>query len=174
MKHQKELSTERIFQDNWGSIEVLKLSCNNDHFESYAFVKRPSAVVIVPYCDTQVLLVAQQRLPVGCVTWELPSGGIENGESPEMAAARELEEETGMVGETFELLSDLYEAPAYSTVKLFIFKVAIVTIGSVNHSTKEISNFRWFDSTGIRENILREGKTDAATVSALGLAGFLR
>lgn len=41
---------------------------------------------------TQVLLIERRDLPV----WVLPGGGIEAGESPEEAAVREVEEETGL------------------------------------------------------------------------------
>lgn len=36
--------------------------------------------------------------------WTLPGGGIEHGEHPRDAAIRELREETGLFGETLELL----------------------------------------------------------------------
>lgn len=36
--------------------------------------------------------------------WTLPGGGIEHAEDPRHAAIRELEEETGLIGEVIELL----------------------------------------------------------------------
>lgn len=56
------------------------------------------AVVIVAIYDGHVLLVEQYRVPVGGRCLELPAGlvGDENdGEAIEVAAIRELEEETG-------------------------------------------------------------------------------
>jgi 8-oxo-dGTP diphosphatase len=37
--------------------------------------------------------------------WTLPGGGVEFGEHPEAAAVRELHEETGLLGQTTELLA---------------------------------------------------------------------
>lgn len=36
--------------------------------------------------------------------WTLPGGGLDHGEDPRHAAVRELEEETGLIGEVVELL----------------------------------------------------------------------
>lgn len=50
-----------------------------------------SAVIFNPQ-KTSVLLLKRRDIPV----WVLPGGGIEEGESPEEAALREAEEETGL------------------------------------------------------------------------------
>ena len=55
-----------------------------------------------PTLDT--LLVEQFRPPVGRATLEFPAGLIDEGETPEQAALRELREETGYVGEACRTL----------------------------------------------------------------------
>jgi len=52
-----------------------------------------------------IALVEQYRYTVDAVTVEFPMGGIEEGESPEDAARRELLEEADCSAERFELLS---------------------------------------------------------------------
>lgn len=55
----------------------------------------------------EMVLVKQYRLVVDRDTFELPSGHVDPGESAEVAARRELLEETGMSAPTLELLGVL-------------------------------------------------------------------
>lgn len=46
--------------------------------------------------------------------WQLPQGGIDDDESPEQAAWRELEEETGLSSEHVRLIAEFPEWTAYA------------------------------------------------------------
>lgn len=63
----------------------------------YLYLESPSqAVATLPLTgDGRVILIRQYRHPVGRIIYDLPAGRLEPGESPQEAAARELEEETG-------------------------------------------------------------------------------
>jgi 8-oxo-dGTP pyrophosphatase MutT (NUDIX family) len=73
----------------------------------YSIRTRDYVTVVAVTDDNRFLLVRQFRPAVGRTTLELPSGHVENGETPESAARKELLEETGYVAETFECLGDL-------------------------------------------------------------------
>jgi 8-oxo-dGTP diphosphatase len=49
------------------------------------------SVACILFKDSKILLIKRRDIPV----WVLPGGGIDTGESPENAACREMEEETG-------------------------------------------------------------------------------
>ena len=49
--------------------------------------------------ESRVLLARLSAIEVDVGAWTLPGGGIQFGEHPDAAAVRELEEETGYVGE---------------------------------------------------------------------------
>jgi ADP-ribose pyrophosphatase len=52
---------------------------------------------MLPFADDDtVLLVRQWRYPLGRATWEMPTGAMHPGETPEAAVQRELAEETGV------------------------------------------------------------------------------
>jgi ADP-ribose pyrophosphatase len=52
---------------------------------------------------------------------ELPAGTLNNNETPEECALRELEEETGYRAHKIEKLGSFYLAPGYSTEKIHAF-----------------------------------------------------
>lgn len=73
-----------------------------------------NAAVIVAIDDGHVLLVEQYRHPLKAPCLELPAGLVgddEEGEPVEIAAARELEEETGYHAEKIELIGRFASSP---------------------------------------------------------------
>lgn len=68
--------------------------------------------VIALTADHQLVLVRQFRYGIDEFSLEIPGGIIEHGESPLIAGARELEEETGFSGTPARLLGTVHPNPA--------------------------------------------------------------
>lgn len=64
--------------------------------------------------SARIVLIRQFRPPAGRMVYEFPAGLIDEGESPEQAAVRELLEETGYVPERVTVYPGAYTTPGLS------------------------------------------------------------
>lgn len=79
-------------------------------------------VNIIPVTrDDRVVLVRQYRAGIDDVTLELPGGMVDRGEDPQLAATRELEEETGYRPAKVVPLGWCHPNPAIQTNKCFSY-----------------------------------------------------
>jgi ADP-ribose pyrophosphatase len=85
-------------------------------------VRHPGGAAVVPlFGDGTVAFVSQYRHPTRRYVLELPAGKIDPGESPAATAARELEEELGVVAGRLEPLSEFYTTPGFCAERLWVF-----------------------------------------------------
>ena len=76
--------------------------------------------------DDNVLLVHQWRTPAAQVLLEIPAGTLDVNasgltEDPDLAARRELEEETGYRAETWQKLAEFWTAPGFASEKMHLY-----------------------------------------------------
>lgn len=80
------------------------------------------AAIIMPITkDGEFIMIREPRTPVGITVLAFPAGMIEEGETPEEGAIRELEEETGYHAGYIKKLKEVYPAIGYSNEKTIIF-----------------------------------------------------
>ena len=85
-------------------------------------VHHPGSAVIVPvFNDGTIGLVRQYRHPAVRYLIEVPAGTLNRGEVPEEGAARELEEELGVVAGRLEKLSEFFVSPGFCEEKMWIY-----------------------------------------------------
>jgi ADP-ribose pyrophosphatase len=86
------------------------------------FLDHPGAVGVVPFVDRRtIVMVRQYRHPVGEVTWELPAGKLDPGESVLTCLKRELREETGYGARRFTPLIRYWPTPAFANELLHLY-----------------------------------------------------
>ena len=91
---------------------------------TYGVVHCGDCVGVLPFVDAErVLMVRQHRFIADRWTWEMPTGGVHDGETVEQAAQRELAEEAGVHAGVLEPLG------SYHTSKSSIDETAHLFIG---------------------------------------------
>jgi len=87
-------------------------------------VRHPGSVILLPLVDeTHIVLIRQYRYALERWIWELPAGGLEPGEDPAAAAARECEEEIGLVPATVEFAGSWYPTPGFCTEAMSFYRL---------------------------------------------------
>ena len=119
--------------------------------------------------NRELVLVSQYRAGNDDITLELPGGGIEEGESAEQSAFRELREETGFFGENSMLLSSCFANPAIQTTRVYFYLI---------RNCRKLYNTQFDVAEDLRTHLLPLDKLDEVIdqgtfQSGITLAGVL-
>jgi ADP-ribose pyrophosphatase len=86
-----------VYENPWIAVDEDLVELPTGATTTYGVVRCGECVGMLPFVDdSHVLLVQQWRYVAGRTTWEMPTGGVHDGETAEEAAQRELAEEAGV------------------------------------------------------------------------------
>lgn len=119
MKRNAQISSSKLYSGKI-SIRLDKYYLDNKIIEK-EIVEHSDSVGIIAMDDKQnIFLVEQFRIAARKSLLEIPAGKIEKGETPKVAALREMNEEIGYTG-NLRSLFQCYLAPGYDTEKMYFF-----------------------------------------------------
>lgn len=115
LPHEERLSSRRAYDGRMLHIRADDVRMPSGRKTVREVVEHPGSVIVLPVTvDDDVLFVRQYRYAVDERVIELPAGLVDEGEAPEVAARRELVEETGYEAGEVTLLGAAYVSPGYS------------------------------------------------------------
>jgi ADP-ribose diphosphatase len=184
----KTISTERHFADR--NLEVVTDRVQTPARPAprdWTIVHRKPAVVIAPMTpDGKIILIRQERIPIGQAIWEMPSGQIDDHNADENkikdTALRELREETGYELRPNDDLISLgyyFSSPGFTDERGYFFLAGPVQPcpgGPDRDEGESILDCREFSSEEIRRMIAVNEIRDANTLgicARLAARGFL-
>ena len=114
LRRWERLSSEKLVETPYFALRSDRLRLPDGAIkEPYYVIERPDAAIVFPLTESgEVVLVRQYRPAIGRVELGLPAGLVEEGEEPEKAARRELQEETGYSGGEWEALGAVASSPS--------------------------------------------------------------
>ena len=131
-------------------------------------ITHPGSVVVLPVLpDRRILLIQQYRHAAKQYLWELVAGRMDRGETPKVAAARELVEETGYRAERLRIFLDVFPTPGFLEERMFILLAEGLTAGEAQPEEDEKIISRAYNRKQLEE-MIRGGKLrDAKSVAGI-------
>lgn len=131
-RHGREevLESRRVFDGRLLRVDVERVRLPDGSTAEREVVRHPGAAAVLPVFTggseegspgPSVLLVRQYRHAAGRSMWEIPAGTLEPGEDPRACAARELEEEAGLVAGELTLLGAVHTSPGFTDERVHLF-----------------------------------------------------
>ena len=165
------IKSEVLMKGRAFSIRRDTLKTPGAHETKFEIIEHGGSVVIIPVDEQgNILLVRQYRHAAGQDLLELPAGTLDDDEAPEVCAAREIREETGMAAGKLTKLGDFYLAPGYSTEFMHVY---LATDLSFNPLEADVDEFLSVETVPVAEVIQRAERgeiPDAKSLAALFLA----
>ncbi|QPC81637.1 NUDIX hydrolase [Phototrophicus methaneseepsis] len=135
---EKILGSTRVYDGKLVKVDKLTVQLPDNATALREVVQHPGAVAIVPIdAENNVLLVRQFRIAANKSLLEIPAGTLEPGEQPDLAAVREMREETGYHPGQIQPIGGIYAAPGYTTEYIHLYYATDLTESPLDQDEDE-------------------------------------
>jgi ADP-ribose pyrophosphatase len=172
------VGSRTVHRGHYLEVRVDEIVTPDGRHSSRDIVGHPGAVAIVAIDDEdRVLMVRQFRLAAGRTLLEIPAGTLDRGddgslEDPDLAARRELEEETGFRAATWQSLGAFWTAPGFATELMHLYLARdlepahVDRLGPDEDERLELEHVPWRAAVAMTE--------DGRVADAKSIVGLLR
>jgi ADP-ribose pyrophosphatase len=172
----KTLSSRLVYENPWTRVREDIAEMPNGKTTLYGVVETGEAVGIVPFVDQDHLMMVRQYRYVFQEDhrWEIPTGGVYQGENLLDAAHRELQEEIGYDA------SDLQHIHTFFSSKSIVYEIAHIYTGRNLHQVHSVPDetefleIEVFPFDTVLEMVVESEIRDAMTVIGILMADRLR
>lgn len=138
-KQAELLGSSRVFGGRVVDLWLERVRLPNGAETELEVVRHVGGAAALPVLENgDVVLVRQYRHATGEWLLEVPAGKVKAGETPELVARRELEEETGLCAKRMEPLGYIWTTPGFSDERIHLFVATGLEPGQQKLSPSEV------------------------------------
>lgn len=163
---EKKLNSKTIYSGKIVKLELDEVELPDGKTSYRECVRHSGGASVLLVKEGKVLLVKQFRYLYGKPIYEIPAGKLNDAEDPRIAAARELEEETGFRAELSHLL-DIYPTPGYTDEIIHVYFAEKFEVTKQKLDDGEFLNYCFIDIDTVLKMIDSGEIKDAKTIIAV-------
>jgi 8-oxo-dGTP pyrophosphatase MutT (NUDIX family) len=140
----RTVGAREIYRNPWLSVTEYAVIRPDGQPGIYGVVDPgDNATVVALDEQLRLLLLRDFVYPLQTWAWALPSGMVEAGEAPDLAAARELREEGGLVAARWDELGAFWTTPGIAAQTSHLFLARDLTPVAAQPEPTEVITRRW-------------------------------
>lgn len=162
------MEPRQIYKGRVVDLRLEEVTLPNRVTVTLELVRHPGAAAVVAlHDDDSVTLVYQYRYAAGGFIWEIPAGKLDGDEEPARCAARELQEETGLLAADLRQVGTIFTAPGFCDERIHLFVARRLSPTAQRLETDEVLSVKRVPiERALR--MIRDGEIqDAKTIAGL-------
>jgi 8-oxo-dGTP pyrophosphatase MutT (NUDIX family) len=162
------LSSREVYDNPWIGVTEHQVINPSGGRGIYGVVHFHNiAVGVVPYENGRIRMVGQFRFPHNAYSWEIPEGGGALGVDPLDSARRELQEETGLRADHYEVLLEMDLSNSVSDERGIVYLARGLHQGAATPEDTEDLQLKTLTLEEAYQMVERAEIRDSLTVAAI-------
>lgn len=172
MTHWKTLADQEIYKNPTLRLHLEQIETSEGQRADWTVVDIADGVAVAAEGVEGLCLISQYRHAVREFVWEFPAGRVEAGEDVQLAGARELAEEAGLVAEEYQSLGSFWPLDGICRHRIHLFWARGLSQTAMARETFEDMEVQFFSRAELK-TMVKKGAISCGIAQTMLLRLFL-